>query len=140
MGKNVSKTIFLDTLFVVALINQRDQYHRRAKKLAAKYDGQRFLTTDAVLLEIGNALAKNFKDQAIEVIEDLQTSEDTKVVRLSPALFKMAFNLYPSHSDKQWGLVDCVSFVVMEQAGVRQALTFDQHYVQAGFDALLRRE
>ncbi len=136
----MSKTIFLDTLFVVALINQRDQYHRKAKKLAVKYEGQRFLTTDAVLLEIGNALARHFKDQAIEVIEDLLTSDDVKVVRMTPALFKTAFNLYRSHRDKQWGLIDCISFVVMKEVGIRRALTFDQHFVQAGFEALMRAD
>jgi predicted nucleic acid-binding protein len=45
--------------------------------------------------------------------------------------------LYKSHQDKAWGLVDCISFVVMREAGVNQALTFDQHFVQAGFQALM---
>ena len=39
---------------------------------------------------------------------------------------------------KAWGLVDCISFIVMREAGVNQALTFDQHFVQAGFQALMR--
>lgn len=63
--------IFIDTLFVVvALINQRDAYHERASQLAERYENEPLLTTDAILLEIGNALARNFKSAAIEIIDD----------------------------------------------------------------------
>jgi predicted nucleic acid-binding protein len=134
----VSKTAFIDTVFVVALLNQRDQYHQRAEVLAGQYEGQRFLTTDGVLLEIGNALSRNYKAQAVEVIEHFLSSDDVEVVRLTPALFEAAFTLYRTHADKEWGLVDCISFVVMRQSGVQDALTFDQHFVQAGFRTLMR--
>jgi predicted nucleic acid-binding protein len=134
----VSKTIFVDTLYVVALINQRDQYHPRAAELADRYEGQRFLTTDAVLVEIGNALARNYKEQAIEVIEHFLNSEDVELIRTTPELFAKAFDLYKTHRDKEWGLTDCISFVVMRQAGLGGALTFDRHFVQAGFQALMR--
>lgn len=134
----MSATTFIDTLFVVALINQRDQYHGRAAELAASHDGQQFLTTDAVLLEIGNALARKYRQEAAEVVEDFLCSGDVEVVYLTPALFQEAFALYKAHDDKEWGLIDCVSFVVMRQAGIQDALTFDQHFVQAGFRALMR--
>ncbi len=49
--------IFLDTLFVVGLVNRRDQYHRQAIALSEQFEGDSFLTTDVVLLKIGNALA-----------------------------------------------------------------------------------
>jgi hypothetical protein len=42
------------------------------------------------------------------------------------------------YQDKAWGLVDCISLIVMNQAEVTQALTFDQHFVQAGFQALMK--
>ena len=63
---------------------------------------------------------------------------DVQVVRLTPALFDRAFALYSSRQDKDWGLSDCVSFIVMRDEGVTDALTFDQHFVQAGFRALTR--
>src|SRR5437773_1918248 len=100
---------------MIALINQRDQHHERAASLAALYAGRLFLTTDAVLLEVGNALARNFKQQAVQVIGDLLSSEDVEVHRLTPALFEEGFGLYRGHQDKEWGLVDCVSFVVMRE-------------------------
>lgn len=55
------------------------------------------------------------------------------MVHLTPELFESAFSLYRRHTDKQWGLVDCVSFIVMGRMGLTTALAFDQHFVQAGF-------
>ena len=129
---------FVDTLYVIALINERDQYHERAVELVTLYDGQPLLTTDAVLLEIGNALARGYRREGVEAIETLLLSDDVEIVHLTPELFDQAFQLYKTHQDKNWGLVDCVSFTVMRQAGITEALTFDQHFVQAGFQALLR--
>lgn len=134
----MSDKVFMDTLFVIALINQRDTYHAKASELADVYDGKPLLTTDVVLLEIGNALARNFKRQAIEVIDNFLTSSEVEIVRLSPQLFEQAYLLYKQYQDKEWGLLDCVSFVVMRQAGISAALTFDQHFTQAGFRALMR--
>ncbi|MBM4296375.1 MAG: type II toxin-antitoxin system VapC family toxin [Deltaproteobacteria bacterium] len=134
----MSNKTFIDTLFVVALINQRDAYHQKATQLADEYEGKLLLTTDVVLLEIGNALARNFKQQAVEVIDDFLWSSEVEIVRLSPPLFENAYSLYRQYQDKEWGLIDCVSFVVMREAGVSEALTFDQHFTQAGFRALMR--
>jgi predicted nucleic acid-binding protein len=91
-----------------------------------------------VLLEVGNALARNFKPQAVTVIDEFLNSAETELVRLDAQLFEEALTLYRSHSDKEWGLVDCVSFAVMRSAGVTEALTHDRHFVQAGFRALMR--
>ncbi len=130
--------IFIDTLFVIALINRRDQYHQQALDLAGQFEGHPFLVTDAVLLEIGNALARGYKQEAIEIIAQFLAAEEVEVVWLTPRLFARGFALYKSHHDKAWGFVDCMSFLVMREAGVTQALTFDQHFVQAGFQALMR--
>jgi uncharacterized protein len=54
----VRNKIFVDTLFVVALINRRDQYHQQASELADSLETRPLITTDAVLLEIGNALVQ----------------------------------------------------------------------------------
>jgi predicted nucleic acid-binding protein len=61
-----------------------------------------------------------------------------KIVQLTRQLFDQAFAEYKKNQDKEWGLIDCVSFVVMRQEGIQQALTFDHHFEQAGFQALLR--
>ena len=138
VGRSVFDRTFVDTFFVVALTNQHDTYHSQASRLADEYEGRPLLTTDAVLLEIGNALARRFKSEAIEIIDSFFSSPEVEIVRLSPELFEQAYELYQAYRDKEWGLVDCISFVVMRQMNIHQALTFDQHYIQAGFKALMR--
>ncbi len=128
--------IFIDTSFIIALINERDQYHNQALSLADQYDTQLLVVTDSVLLEVANALSRRYKFEAIQVIEDLLTSEDVEVVRLTPELFDRAFQLYKTRQDKAWGLVDCVSFIIMQDRGISIAFTFDQHFAQAGFQIL----
>ena len=71
----MSKIIFIDTLFEVALVNERDQYHERADQLAEELAGRRFLITDSVLLEIGNALARNFRDRWVEFMHHFLASD-----------------------------------------------------------------
>lgn len=129
---------FVDTSFVVALVNKNDQYHSLELDLAERFTGQGLVTTDAVLLEIGNALSRNFKRASVEIIEHFLTSDDVKVIHLHPSLFRKAFDLYKSHSDKLWGLIDCVSFVVMKELAITDALSADKHFEQAGFKVLIR--
>jgi predicted nucleic acid-binding protein len=69
----------------------------------------------------------------VQIIQDLRDFRGATVVNLTPELFDAAFALYRCHTDKQWGLVDCVSFVVMRRMELTTALAFDQHFVQAGF-------
>lgn len=79
--------IFVDTGFVIALTNQRDQYYQQASELANRFEGYPLLVTDVVLLEIGSTLVRNYKE-AIEVIEQFFDSDKVEVVRLTPELFK----------------------------------------------------
>lgn len=128
---------FVDTSFVIGLTNQRDQYNQKALELARSFDRQPLLTTDAVLLEIGNALANRFREQAVQTIEEFLAADEVEIVRLDRSLFDQALDLYKTHRDKSWGLIDCVSFVVMKERGVDEALTCDKHFIQAGFRALM---
>ena len=134
----MSREIFLDTLFVVAFLNERDAYYSKAIELTNVFENQPLVTTDAVLLEIGNAFSRSGKVVAVEFIDTLIQSPEVEIVRLTPELFEQSFQLYRTYLDKQWGLVDCISFTVMKQRGITSALTFDGHFVQAGFTALMR--
>ncbi len=61
-------SIFVDTLFIIALVNPRDQYHESALQLSQVYESYPVLMTDCVFLEVGNALARKFKKQAVDII------------------------------------------------------------------------
>lgn len=132
--------IFLDTSYVIALVNERDQYHAQAQSLSEQYEMADFLVTEAVLLEIGNALCRGFKQVAVEVIQFFMDTAEVEIIALTPELFSEGFALYQKYQDKEWSLVDCISFVVMRERGVQDVLTFDRHFEQAGFQRLTARE
>ncbi len=133
----MASEIFIDTMFVVALVNRNDEYHHQAYEQSNKYRNVRFVTTEAVLLEIGNALSRNFKQQAIRIIDDFSSSNDVQVVSLNSTLFAQGFECYRAHADKTWSLVDCISFEVMRMRGLADVLTIDKHFQQAGFNRLM---
>lgn len=129
---------FLDTAFVIAMVNERDLFFERANELLPLYITEQLVTTDAVLLEIGNSLAKGHRKKAAEIIDILRSSDKTEVVEVSADLLDRALAMYRQYEDKTWGLVDCISFIVMREHGITDALTHDRHFQQAGFRALMR--
>ncbi len=131
--------LFLDSSYVIALVNERDQRHEQALEMARGLGSYPLVTTDAILLEVGNGLARGFKAEAIAVIEEFLSSDEVRIVSVDTALFQMGFDLYKTYQDKAWGLVDCISFVVMREYGITDALTSDSHFEQAGFNILLKQ-
>ncbi len=139
----MTNKIFLDTGYVIALSVESDEYHDRAVELAEKLEAEatRLVTTRAILLEIGNTLSKErYRQATVELLDSLEQDPLVEIVSLSEELFAKAFELFRNRLDKEWGLVDCVSFIVMQENGLTEALTPDKHYKQAGFRALLQSE
>jgi hypothetical protein len=137
----LSGSVFLDTAYAIALASTTDALHQQALALADELEasGTRLVTTWAVLLEIGNALSRvQFRQAALELLSSLQSDPSVEIVPLGGPILEEAVKLYSDRPDKEWGLTDCVSFVVMEARGIRDALTADEHFQQAGFRALLR--
>lgn len=133
--------VFLDTAYAIALSVETDSFHERTLELADEIEAQKIklVTTRAILLEIGNALSNvHFRKAAVELLDSLEMDKNVMIVSLGEELYESAFKLYRSRMDKEWGLVDCVSFVGMKQLGITEAQTTDQHFQQAGFAALLR--
>ncbi len=132
--------LFLDASFAIALAAPRDAHHERANALALRIRADRtpVVTTRAILLEIGNALGKQrHRSAAVTLLDAIERDPSISIVPLTEELFQQARELYRRHGDKEWGLTDCVSFVVMRQRGITAALTADDHFRQAGFHALL---
>ena len=75
-----------------------------------------------------------------QITTALEMDPNVEIVPLLEELYTRAFQLYQERTDKEWGMTDCGSFIVMRQQGVNEALTTDGHFQQAGFFALLREE
>ena len=129
--------VFIDTGYVLALVNTDDKFHESARAVASQVTPP-FITTEAVLTEIGNALSRQrWRSLGVATLRDLRNSSDMQIVSVDVALFDRAVALYSSRPDKEWGLTDCISFVVMQDRSLRQVLTTDFHFEQAGFQSLL---
>jgi predicted nucleic acid-binding protein len=133
--------VFLDTAYAIALSTHTDQFHVSAVQLSEQLEASKtqMVTTRAVLLEIGNALSKvRYRLAAVSLLQAIETDSSVEIVPLSEELYANAFSLFCARPDKEWGLVDCISFVVMQERGIIDALTTDEHFRQMGFRPLLR--
>jgi uncharacterized protein len=140
---NRGDKVFLDTSFGIALSAPGDELHDQATELSFELEAAsaQILTTRAVLLEIGNALSSiRLRPAGAHLLGALMRDESVVIEPLSDELFTTAFELFRARQDQEWGLVHCVSFVVMSNAGIHKALTADHHFEQAGFEILLNHE
>ncbi|WP_152052891.1 type II toxin-antitoxin system VapC family toxin [Tautonia marina] len=131
-------TRFADTFFFLAIGNPRDAAHERSLAILANEPGP-LLTTAWVLTELADALAAPGNRQAfLRLMERIRKNPSVEIVPPSPELFDRGLDLYARRPDKSWSLTDCISFVVMADRGLTEALTGDHHFEQAGFRAIFR--
>ena len=130
--------LLADTPFFVAYLNARDERH----SLAVKWMGdpsQRIVTTEWVLAELGNFLAEGPNRRLLgPLVRALSAEQRMEIVPADHASFLDTLNLYVRRPDKSWSFTDCASFRLMKARKIREALTTDHHFEQAGFTALLR--
>lgn len=131
------KETFADTYFYLALLNPRDAAHSKALE-AGRANVGFLVTTEFVLLEVADALAApQLRERFNRLLDALHADPTVTVVPASNDLFQRGVALYRERSDKDWPLTDCISFAVMEERSIRDALTGDAHFRQAGLNTLL---
>ena len=132
------KEVFADTFYFLALCNPADRAYRRA--FDAYEDSFAVLvTTTWVLTEVGDALCDPaHRNRFLGLLRTLDAGPEAVVVPGTEELFRAGVAFFGKRPDKYWSLTDCISFVVMEQRGIKEALTGDHHFEQAGFRALLK--
>lgn len=129
---------FVDAYYFFAVLNKRDEAHAGAVRLHVSL--RRPLVTSAwVLTEVADGLASaRTRGLFSKLLERLQSDPRFTLVQASHDLFTRGVQLYASRPDKSWSLTDCISFVVMRDQAITDALTADRHFEQAGFIALLK--
>jgi predicted nucleic acid-binding protein len=128
--------LFADTSLYVAALNPRDGLHDRAKAAAATRG--RIVTTDFVLAEVANFFCKSGQRPLFVALAiNLREAEDVEIVPATREWWDRGFDLFTARPDKEWSLVDCISFAVMTEYKLTDALTADHHFAQAGFVPLL---
>ena len=131
---------FTDSSFFVARFNVRDRNHRAAiayieEQKEAGSDALRLVFSDYVFDETVTALVVRSRrqDLASAAGRAMLESKNLRLVRVEVPAFEAAWKLFVRRSDKRWSFTDCTSFVLMENLGIRKAVTFDANFRQAGF-------
>lgn len=135
------RIVFADTGYWVALLNPRDDLHDKAVKLSQAIQPAHIVTSEMVLTEVLNDFSDrgdHFRQAAVNFIKKLYQHPNTTIIPQTSIQFQTALAFYEQRPDKAWSQTDCVSFKIMEEQGIVEALAYDKHFVQAGYTALMR--
>ena len=130
-------SLFLDTSYLIAVENADDQYHKTASRHwrdLLKSSPLPLVTSSYVLVEVVTLLNnRRLHSEAVALGNSLLSSRLFNIVHVDEELFYEGWNYFQKYKDKTYSLTDCISFVLMKRLGIEQALSFDKHFVQAGF-------
>lgn len=127
---------FVDTSYLLALELRHDQAHQAAIQhwQSGSTRLMQMVTTSFILDEVVTFFNnRGYHDRAVEVGNNLLESPSVRFIHVDKSLFYDGWRYFQQHKDKDYSLTDCISFVVMQQLGIRIAFTFDHHFSQAGF-------
>jgi predicted nucleic acid-binding protein len=129
------RRVFADTVYWVARINPRDQWHADYKSLT----GLRQVTTDEVLDEVlahFRGYGPAMRSRAAQIVRQILAHPDVEVVAQSRQSFLDGLALYEARPDKGYSLTDCIAMETMRREGLTEVLTKDVHFIQEGFITL----
>jgi len=133
-----SMKFFGYTVHFIALHSTGDRWHARAVTINRQPPCP-VVTTEWVLTEVGDAFSQpGARQKFIRLLDLLREQPDVEIVSSTSDLFRRGTDFFSARPDKEWSLTDCISFVVMNERGITDALTSDHHFEQAGFQILLK--
>jgi len=133
-------SIFVDTSAFLALEDESDQHHEEALRFRDQQllSGSYQLITTSYILDETLTLVRSRLGitPSIDFSRKVRRSRIVRVISVSSEVEEKALDLFERYDDKDFSFTDCVSFVVMKDLGIRDAFTFDEHFVQAGLSRL----
>lgn len=131
------KAHFGDTYYYLALLNPSDAGHAKARRISQQLAGP-IVTSAWVIQELADGLAApSTRTHFVRFITAIEADPNTEIIPADQVLWRRGLELYCSRTDKGWSLTDCLSFIIMRDRGITDALTADHHFTQAGFNTLL---
>ncbi|PZR73393.1 MAG: hypothetical protein DLM73_10785 [Chthoniobacterales bacterium] len=135
------KFLFVDTAGWMACADAADPAHQRARAARDKWlerEGH-LLTTDYVIDETLTLLRFRLGlDAAENWWHAIAASHRVRKEAIHNERAERARGIFFRYRDKQFSFTDCTSFAVMREMHLRQALTTDSHFGQAGFQTIPR--
>ena len=138
----MTNKIFVDTSGWANFLVSSEPFHLQTKNLMMQWQSQKrvVVTSNYVIAELVALLSSPLnvsKPLQIKIIEQMKATSWFEIVHITPELDAQTWELVKSRPDKNWSLVDCSSFVIMQKEKISQSLTSDHHFEQAGFIRLL---
>lgn len=135
--------LFIDTSGWASLFVIQEPNHLLANQALNQALQQRqiLITSNYIISELVALLHRPLRQprsRIFEIVDAIKTVPYIRMIHIDSDTDQTAWELCKSRSDKSWSLVDCSSFVLMQQLNIQQALTTDHHFEQAGFIRLLR--
>ena len=135
--------VFVDTFYLIALANPRDEWHEKAKAIGDSLGDTRQVTTESVITEFLNFFCSSgpyMRQAAVEMVDTVLQMAEKQIAKIIPQdheLFLSGLDLYRKRSDKGYSLTDCISMVIMWEYVITDVLTHDKHFTQEGFHILI---
>ena len=141
----MSEPVFVDASAWVALTNTKDRYYTDATSIYRRLlqSATPLITSTWTAYEALTIVkAKLGYSQAERLWRRIQRPSVVELVTVDERIETEALDLFWRYKDKDWGVVDCASIVVMDGTGCRQAFAFDRHFMEASqqYGFLLVRE
>jgi uncharacterized protein len=136
-------TFFGDTFYFKALLHPGDDWHPQVVAFTAALPSARIMTTQEVLVEVLTTFGGHgrvWRQTAAEYVAALSQNPSFIVLPQSEQSFTAGLELYRRRLDKNWSMTDCISMEMMKRHDLRQVLTHDEHFDQAGYEAIFRQE
>ncbi|MGG6239526.1 type II toxin-antitoxin system VapC family toxin [Nodosilinea sp. AN01ver1] len=136
-------SIFIDTSGWANTFDKRQPYYLEAVAAfqAMRQNRAAIVTSNYVLAELVSLLQSPMRvprSHIFTIIDTIKATPYLDLIHIDPAIDSAAWNLCKARPDKNWSLVDCSSFILMQQREIQTALTTDHHFEQAGFIHLLK--
>jgi predicted nucleic acid-binding protein len=129
--------VFIDTSFLVAALNPRDDRHADAVALQPALESGELVTTNHVVGESWTLAGRRYgRHTAVGLIRALRNNPRYSIIHAQPEIEERAFDWLLRHDEREYSFVDAVSFEVMRERGIEEALAFDADFEAAGFRTL----
>lgn len=129
------RSVFVDTSAFVALRNESEAEHERARTTLAGLieSGATLFTSNYVFAETYTALLVRVgRGEAVEWGSRFRAGAAIELVRVERDIEEEAWEILERHEDKRWSYVDATSFALIGRDGGGEAFAFDAHFAQRG--------
>ncbi|HQZ95354.1 MAG TPA: PIN domain-containing protein [Pyrinomonadaceae bacterium] len=137
------KPVFVDTSGWASLLDRNEGFHKKADAVysAIRQSGAKLVTSNYIIAELTAVLMSPLrlpKPRIITYVHGIKSSDSVEIVHVDESLDHRSWTLLTEREDKNWSLIDCSRFVIMQDRDISDALTADHNFEQAGFVQLLK--